>query len=238
MKKIFIPALGLFLFIFIPGIVFSQPPENPGPDIGLEKKESVVQQGQEIKLDQVEVVELDEDFIQNEKEEYERKPQLREQLENDITPGRGESQGRQGMEAIQTRASEVAQYVQELLNDPDVENTEIGQRVSQFAMEQNQAEEQIRQRVQSIESRGRIMRFFFGADRQAVQGLENELEQARQRLADLEEIGDQAPTEEIQAQVQGAEIALQEQIEALDQTIAAQRRVRGIFSFLSNIFGR
>ncbi len=155
------------------------------------------------------------------------------------SPGRGQGQGRGylGMEAINEQASQVAQRVQELLNDPEFEGEGFGQQVREVAMEQNQAQEQVREHVQAIESRGQIMRLFLGSDQQAVSGLENQLRQNRDRLARLEELANQAPTEEIQVKIQNAQTALQEQDDVLGEAIEAERQVRGILGPLFSLFG-
>ncbi len=211
MTKIIILAFSLFA---LPFQIYAVQNMNMDNRAGEENSEFVIQQGKEVKVDQVEISEE----------------------EDEITPGRGESQGYQGAQAIQTRTSEVGQYVQELLNDPDLENTEIGQKVRQVAMEQNQTQKQIQENVRAIESRGRVMRFFFGSDRQAVEGLENQLKQTRQRLDQLEEFSNQAPTEDIRVRIQAAMTTLEDQSEALNQAITAERQVKGIFGFLPNLF--
>lgn len=150
-------------------------------------------------------------------------------------PGRRGVQSDKGMQAINDHASQVAQRVQELLNDPELEGG-IGEQVREVARAQNQAQEQIREQVRAIESRGQVMRFFFGSDQQAVKGLEKQLQQNKDRLAKLEELENEAPTEDVQAQIQAARDALQDQNEALDQAVAAEKQVRGIFGRLSSLF--
>lgn len=158
-----------------------------------------------------------------------------EEEDEDISPpapGRGVRSAR-GMQAIKDHASEVARTVQELLKESE---GGIGEEVREVARAQNQAQEKIQEHVRAIESRGQIMRLFFGSDQQAVKGLENQLRENRDRLARLEELENEAPTEDIQAQIQAARDALQGQNEALEQAVEAEKQIRGIFGRLLSLF--
>lgn len=159
-----------------------------------------------------------------------------EEENEDITPpGRRGVQSDKGLQGIMEHGSKVAQYVQSLLKDPDLEGG-IGEQVSEFARAQDQAQEQIQEHVRAIESRGQIMRFFFGSDQQAVKGLEKQLRENRDRLAKLEELENQAPTEDIQAKIRGAKTVLEEQSQALEQAVEAEKQIRGIFGRLLSLF--
>jgi hypothetical protein len=162
-------------------------------------------------------------------------PPAKDGQDIDITPGRGQSQGK-GMQAINDHASQVVNRVQQLLNDPELAGQGIGQQVREVARAQNKAQERIQEHVRAIEARGRVMKFFFGSDQQAVKGLEKQLQENKDRLAQMEELADQVPTEEAQTKIDQAKQALEDQNEALDQAVAAEKQVRGIFGRLISLF--
>jgi hypothetical protein len=254
MKQVILTLFGLFL---LPLQVYAVQNVNLDNRVGVGKEESQVQQGKEVKLDQVEVFEatesqgkkeIDEEFIENEKEEYEKKPELQEQIQN-----RGEDQqiqtknqqtgtedglpgiGNQVREMAVQQAGKAAQNMMQQMAQNMGEEMGLGEQVRQLAQEQNQVQDKIDDNLQKVRNRNRFLKFILGPDKKALDELQNRLEENQQIIEELENIAPEAdPT--AQEQIQSVKQILGEQNSYLEETIQAEQKTKGIFSFLTTLF--
>src|SRR4030042_5221080 len=122
--------------------------------------------------------------IQNRGEEQQIQTQEQESLEN-VT---SEALRNRNQNVVQNM-SEVAKYVQQL---QQIRTTGgIGDQVRQVAREQNQAQSQIQEQLNKLDSKGKLARFFTGTDYSAVKNLKAQLVQNQVRLKQLEQLQNQ-----------------------------------------------
>ena len=151
-----------------------------------------------------------------------------------------EEEGERG-ESLQTRSqvalehmSEVAIKVQQLLQ---VKNSGgIGEQVRQVAREQNQAQEQISTELEKINSRGRLARFFFGGNYQAVRNLEKLLEQNQLRIQQLQQLENKLTNQADLTKVQETIQALIQENTSIQERIEAEVQIKSLFGWLLQLF--
>ncbi len=254
MKHLIITLIGLFL---LPLQVYAVQNVNLDNRVGVGKEESAVQQGKEVKLDQVEVFEatdspsekeLDEEFIKNEKEEYERKPELQKEIQN-----KGEDQqiqtktqqagseaetsgiGSQVREMAVEQAGKAVQNVMQQMVQNMGEEMGLGEQVRRLAQEQNQVQEKIDENLQKVGKRNRFLKFILGPDKKAVGELQNQMEENRAILSELEGMASEAD-ETAREQINQAQQLIEEQNQYLEEAIEQEEKIKGVFSFLSGLF--
>lgn len=130
------------------------------------------------------------------------------------------------------RRSAVANAVQEMLRVADRVGG-IGEQVRTIAQAQNQDQEQLEARLKKIEERGRVAKFFLGANYSEIRDAEKIIEQNRLRIQQLNEIKSQITNS-------GDQQALTEQISTLEQessqTEDSLKRAQKGFSLLGWMF--
>src|SRR4030065_779729 len=163
--------------------------------------------------------------IQNQGEEQQIQTQEQESLEN----ATGEGSQNRNQNAIQNM-SEVAKQVQQLLQ---VRTTGgIGEQVRQIAQEQNQAQTQIQEQVNKLDSKGKFSRFLTVTNFVAIKNLKVQLEQNQLRIKKLEQLQNQLSN--------GGEITtVQETIQALiaentllQERIVTEEQTKSLFGWL------
>jgi len=109
----------------------------------------------------------------------------------------------------------------------------IGRNVSQIAREFNNSVQATIRAEERIQTRNMLMRFFFGGDEQAAEGMEQEVNRNRERIQELRRLMQECDCEEgvktmLQEQIQNMEME-QNRIQELAQN---EKKSKGIFGWL------
>lgn len=169
--------------------------------------------------------------IQNQGEDSQL--QVNTQEQENLGDGQGEGLQNRNQNAVQNM-SEVAKQVQQLLQI----RTEggIGQQVRQIAQEQNQAQTQIQEQLNKLESKGKLVRLLTGTDYVAVKNLKVQLEQNQLRIKQLEQLQNQLSNQGDITIVQETIQALIAENTSLQERITAEEQTKSIFGWLSRLF--
>lgn len=239
MKKLVLILLALFIF---PASLYAVDQVSPpGKRVGVDKDESVTQQGENLKLDQVEVgestVQQQEGTenelkiqIQNKGEDQQLQTQTEEQEE---TAGRGI--GKEVREMAIQQAGKAAQNAFQQMTKNMGEEMGLGEQVRQLAHEQNQVQEKINQGLEKIKARNRFFKLLFGPNKKALDNLEAQVEENQQLINQLDQMAEDAD-ETTQDQIQTARQLIDQQNQYLQQAIETEQQNPGIFSFLIGLF--
>lgn len=114
----------------------------------------------------------------------------------------------------------------------------IGEQIREIAQQQNQSQEQIKQNLDDVESRPGWFKKLFGADKKTIRNLNEHIEKNQLRLEQLAEIQTQLSNQSDQQTVQLAVETLTGQNTALQQVLEEEEQIKGIFSWLTSLFGR
>jgi len=146
-------------------------------------------------------------------------------------------------EGLQTRSqtaienmSKVAEQVQLLLQTRI--SGGIGEQVRVIAQEQNQAQTQIRNQVNKLNSKSKLARFLTGSDYGAIKNLMQQLEQNRLRIQQLEQLQNQLSNQGDITMVQETIQALIQENTSLQELITAEEKTFGLFGWLFKFFAR
>ncbi len=167
--------------------------------------------------------------IQNQGEEQQIQTQEQESLEN----ATGEGSQNRNQNAIQNM-SEVAKQVQQLLQ---VRTTGgIGEQVRQIAQEQNQAQTQIQEQLNKLDSKGKFSRFLTGTNFGAIKNLKVQLEQNQLRIKKLEQLQNQLSNGGDITTVQETIQALIAENTLLQERIVTEEQTKSLFGWLVKLF--
>ncbi len=131
--------------------------------------------------------------------------------------------------------STVAQKVEELLEDEETSGG-IGQQVKNIAQQQKQAQGEIANQLNKLESRQGLMKKLFGADQKAIKSLKQQMEQNQLRIQQLQELQNQVTNQAEETQIQELVLALVEQNTALEEQIQAEEQASSVFGWLLKLF--
>ncbi len=115
----------------------------------------------------------------------------------------------------------------------------IGSQVSEIAREFDNAVQATIETEEKVKERSRILRFFLGADQEVVQEMEQVVNQNRSRILELKQLKEECGCEEevkniFQEQVENME----EEQNRLQQLIEEEKGARGIWGWITGLFGR
>ncbi len=160
-------------------------------------------------------------------------------LQNREREAGGESFGtrsqNRNQNAIQ-QMSEVATQVQQLLQIRTTGG--IGEQVRAIAQAQNQAQAQIQEQLNKLESKGKLARLLTGTDFGAVKNLKQQLEQNRLRVQQLEQLQNQLSNREDIALVHETIQALIQENTFLQERVVAEEQTRSLFGWLLKLASR
>ena len=128
----------------------------------------------------------------------------------------------------------VAKQVQQLLQIRTTGG--IGEQVRQVAQEQNQAQTQIREQLNKLESRGGILKSLLGPDYSAIKNLKLQLEQNQLRIQQLEQLQNQLSNQGDMTTIQETIQALIQENTSLQDRIAVEEQTKGLFGWLVKLF--
>ena len=171
--------------------------------------------------------------VQTQNQGEEQQVQVQNQERENLGDGQGEGLQNRNQNAVQNM-SEVAKQVQQLLQ---VRTTGgIGEQIRQIAQEQNQAQTQIQEQLNKLESKNRLARFFSGTDYGAVKSLKVQLVQNQARIKQLEQLQNQMSNQEDVTVVQATIRALIQENTSLQERITTEEQTISIFGWLFKLF--
>ena len=149
--------------------------------------------------------------------------------------GDGEGLQTRNQAAIQNM-SIVAQKVQEILQ---VRTTGgIGEQIRQVAQEQNQAQAQIQEQLNKIDTRKGVLKSLMGPDYKAIKNLEKQLEQNQLRIQQLEQLQTQLSNQvEITAVKETIQALIQEN-SSLNELINNEKQTKSLLGWLFRLFAQ
>ena len=152
-----------------------------------------------------------------------------------ITQDQGEGLQIRNQTAIENMST-VAAQVQQLLQ---VRTTGgIGEQVRLIAQEQNQAQTQIQNQLNKLESKGKMARFLSGTDYGAVKNLKAQLVQNQVRIDQLTELQNQLVNQGDITMVQETIQALIAENTSLQERITSEEGTKSMFGWLFRFFAR
>jgi len=161
--------------------------------------------------------------------------QVNTQEQESLGSGQGEGLQNRNENALQNM-SEVAKQVQQLLQVRTAGG--IGEQVRQIAQEQNQAQMQIQEQLNKLESKSKLAKFLTGTDYGAVKNLKQQLEQNQLRIKQLEQLQNQLANQGDVTMVEETIKALIAQNTTLQERITAEEQTRSVFGWLFKFFAK
>lgn len=161
--------------------------------------------------------------------------QVNTQEQEDLGNGQGEDLQNRNQNAVQNM-SEVAKQVQQLLQTRTTGG--IGEQVRLIAQEQNQAQTQIQEQLNKLESKGKLARLLTGTDFGALKNLKAQLEQNRLRIEQLTQLQTQLTNQGDMTMVQATIQALIAENTSLQERITTEEQTRSMFGWLFRFFAK
>jgi len=161
--------------------------------------------------------------------------QVNTQEQESLGDGQGEGLQTRNQSAVQNM-SEVSKQVQQILQIRTTGG--IGEQVRQIAQEQNQAQEQIQEQLNKLESKGKLARFLTGTDYGAVKNLKQQLEQNQLRIEELTKLQNQLSNQSDITMVQETIQALIQENTFLQERITTEEQTRSLLGWLFRFFAK
>ena len=218
MKKASV-VMSVITILALPGIIFAQGQGAQGQGTSTLQGYQVQNQNQVITQNQGEDTQL----------------QVATQEQESLGDGQGEGLQIRNQNAIENMST-VAAQVQQLLQ---VRTTGgIGEQVRLIAQEQNQAQTQIQNQLNKLESKGKMARFLSGTDYGAVKNLKAQLVQNQVRIDQLTELQNQLVNQGDITMVQETIQALIAENTSLQERITSEEGTKSMFGWLFRFFAR
>jgi len=142
-----------------------------------------------------------------------------------------------GSAGVRGQMGRVSDSVQGLLQMGNAKGG-IGQKVSEIAKAQNQAQNKIESGLAKLEKRSNFAKRLFGANRQALGELKGELEGNQLRIQALQELATQTDNEEELTDLQLAIKSFVDQNTILQDQIDTEEARPGLFGWFIHLFNR
>lgn len=129
------------------------------------------------------------------------------------------------------------QHMEQLIDMGGVDE-EVGQKIGAVAQQQVQAQSQIQNQLDKLESKSAFMKKLFGPDYKAIKALKQQMEQNQLRIQQLQQLQTEVVNQADETQLQEAVQALIEQNTALEKQVAAEEKVGSLFGWLVRLFSK
>ncbi len=159
---------------------------------------------------------------QIEQDELENESEDKNALDKDESPR---------SETAEEHMSIVSEKVEELLLSGTAQGG-IGEQVKQIAQEQKQAQDQIKEELEKVEGRGRLLRSLIGPNYKSLNNLQKQMEQNQLRIQQLEQLKNQLTNQSEIIMVQEMIQALTDQNTALQNQINLEQQSNGVLGWL------
>ncbi len=114
----------------------------------------------------------------------------------------------------------------------------IGQQVRDIAQNQEKIQDHIKLNLSQLASQSAVSKFFVGSDKKAVKEMEQQREQNRLLIQQLEELKTQTKNSGDLNQIQATIDLLTYQNTSLEEKINQENKINGLFGWLVNLFNR
>ena len=136
-----------------------------------------------------------------------------------------------GFKAVVERMDLVGEKLEEL-----GDNEGLGVQVGEVVKLQKQAQGEIEQGLNKLETRSMWVKRLLGADSKALGELRKQMEQNEERIMLLQELKTEVANQAEAEQIQEAILAMVEQNNALGDQIRAEEKTKGLFGWLFRLF--
>ena len=255
MKKIVVLFIGLFL---LSSMVFGAQGSTNEPGTGQDTEPEVTSQGQQgihepgTGIENPEVKETgqgqqvqDEQGTQNQGEDTnlmvqqrqelkaETKTQLKEMVQQKQQAMNQELEGKSEKEQkVYQNQNQVRLAVHSLLAMENLVGG-IGKEISQVARQFNNSVQATIRAEKKIQTRSAFRRFFAGGDKEAAEGLEQEVNQNKQRIQELKQLHEQCDCdEEVKAMMQEQIQNMEQEQNRLQELAQKEKKSKGLFGWL------
>jgi len=161
--------------------------------------------------------------------------QINTQEKESFGTGSGMAAENRNQNAVENMSS-VAQQVQQLLLIRTTGG--IGEQVRQVAQEQNQAQTQIQQELNKLETQSNFTKKIFGPNYKAINNLNQQMAQNQLRIQKLEQLADQVQNQAEAAQLRETIQALIQQNTALQSQVQAELHVSSLLGWLLKLINQ
>lgn len=135
----------------------------------------------------------------------------------------------------ETQLMVATQQMQQLMEMEGL-TEEVGTKVRTLAQEQVQAQTQIQTQLNKLESKSNFMKKLFGPDFGAIKNLNQQVEQNRLRIQELQQLQNQVTNQADKTQLQEAVQTLLNLNTSLQEQVRAEEKVGSLFGWLVKLF--
>lgn len=173
----------------------------------------------------------------NKNQEKNQKPTITETITPTVIVIETQEQGKNNNGEInsETHRSVVATFVQDLLSVAD-RNTGIGESVKVIAQEQNDSENQVADKINTIENRSKVKTFFIGSDYKNLGALRSEMVKTNNRTDQLKRLVDKTTNTEDKTTLQNQITALEQEQTKINDFITQNESKFSLFGWVSKFF--
>lgn len=129
----------------------------------------------------------------------------------------------------------VSQQVQMLLST-QLHNEGIGQQVREVAMAQQNQQTQIQEQLQNLDNRNKVLKFFFGADKENLAKLSALISENQARIEELTQLQSELTNSSDIAALQSTIDSLNEANQSLETRMQSETQTRSLFGWLLQLF--
>ena len=141
---------------------------------------------------------------------------------------------------VEESVEKVSDYVHQLIEDRKTTGIKggIGEKVSEFAQNQQQVQEKIKNSYEQLKNRGQLIRLFVGSDKKMTAALDQLVGENKLRIEELEALKNQTTNLADQTQLQETIDLMLYQNTSLQEKIAKEKQVNGLFGWFTRLFSR
>lgn len=179
---------------------------------------------------------------QKDQEEDEEQEEEQEESSEPTATAEGEKNSRSKKpnprsETAREHMSLVAQKVEELLAARTIKGG-LGEQVRQIAQEQKQNLTQTQDGLNKLEARGELVKKLFGPDYKAIKNLNQQIEQNRLRISQLEQLKNQVQNQADKSLLQEAIEAFIAQNTALEEVVQSEENTSSLLGWLFKLLAK
>lgn len=140
-------------------------------------------------------------------------------------------------ENARNHMSIVAKTVENLLAAADrMEDPGIGEQVREIARQHGQTSEEIAEKEDQINQRSGVVKFFIGPDYAALDEVQQQMEQIRNQVRQLNQIRTSLQNQDEQQELQNQIQVLETQLQSFQSYLDSQEQVFSLFGWLAKLF--
>lgn len=140
-------------------------------------------------------------------------------------------------QAVDEDLTKVSDQVLELIETTGAKGG-IGQQVKEIAQNQQKVQEKIQSSFYELKSRGSLVRLLVGSDKKLTQALEKMTEENQQTIEQLVELKNQTKNQADLDQLEETINLMISQNTSLQNKLAKEKQVNGLFGWFVNLFNR